>query len=139
MKAFDSVNHQVLLSRLTQFNISAQALLWFKSYLSNRKQFVVVHGVKSHILDSEAGVPQGSILGPVLFSLFINNLSNACLNVFSQMYADDVVIYTQATSTQQVSADLTAALSSVHNWLNDSCLMPNTSKTVCISQKSLLN
>lgn len=131
-KAFDSVNHQILISRLTQFNISDQALLWFKSYLSDRKQYVVVDGVKSPCLDSGVGVPQGSILGPVLFSLFINNLPNSCPNVFSQMYADDVVIYTQAKTIQQAAVDLTAALSHVQNWLKDSCLMLNTRKTVCM-------
>uniref|UniRef100_A0A669CUH2 Reverse transcriptase domain-containing protein n=1 Tax=Oreochromis niloticus TaxID=8128 RepID=A0A669CUH2_ORENI len=131
-KAFDSVNHQILLSRLTQFNISSQALQWFASYLSHRKQCVVLDGVKSPYLDCDTGVPQGSFLGPLLFSLFINNLPEVCPNIFAQMYADDAVIYTQANSVQQVAKDLTAALALMHSWLEDSCLMLNTSKTVCM-------
>lgn len=93
---------------------------------------MVVDGVKSPCLDSGVGVPQESILGPVLFSLFINNLPNSCPNIFSQMYADDAVIYTQAKTIQQAAADLTAALFYVHDWLKDSCLMLNTRKTVCM-------
>lgn len=73
-KAFDSVNHHILLSRLTQFSFSDNLLLWFKSYLSSGTQYVTADSVKSSCIDSNIGVPQGSVLGPILFSLFISNL-----------------------------------------------------------------
>lgn len=112
-KAFDSVNHQVLLSRLTRFNFSEHAMHWFASYLSERKQYVTVDGVKSTSLECRIGVPQGSVLGPILFSLFINDLPN------------------QSTSSE-VSNSLTCALTCIQEWLIKSCLLLNSKKTVCM-------
>lgn len=131
-RAFDTVDHQVLLSRLTHFNFSAHAIEWFKSYLSNRRQFVTVDGVKSPCLDCPVGVPQGSVLGPLLFSLFINTLPNSCQNIHTQMYADDAVIFTPAKNIQEASRILTSAASDVQDWLTKSCLLLNTKKTVCM-------
>ena len=131
-KAFDSVNHQVLLSRLTRFNFSKNTMKWFASYLSERKQYVTVDGVKSTSLQCNIGVPQGSVLGPVLFSLFINDLPNQYPNVHTIMYADDVVILREAKTISEVSNSLTCALTCVQEWLTKSCLLLNSKKTVCM-------
>ena len=132
-KAFDSVSHQVLLSRLTHFNFSPEAIQWFRSYLSNRKQCVSINGIKSPYHTCSVGVPQGSILGPILFSLFINDLPNVCNTVHVQMYADDAVILTHGKSYAEVSTVLTSVLTSVQDWLTDSCLLLNAKKTVCMT------
>lgn len=106
-KPFDTVDHNILLAKLTPYNFLETAIKWMKSYLTNRLQCVVVNGVKSAYRECIAGVPQGSILGPILFSLYINDLPEACKNIPIQMYADDAVIYTPAKHTQEAGHILT--------------------------------
>ena len=131
-KAFDTVDHRALLSKLTHFNFAEDALVWFQSYLSNRRQSVSVGSTKSPHLECSAGVPQGSILGPVLFSVYINDLPNICEKVHFQMYADDAAIFTSAKSTQEASYILTSALENIQQWLLKSCLLLNKKKTVAM-------
>lgn len=131
-RAFDTVDHRVLLAKLTHFVFSAQAIMWMKSYLSNRKQCVVVGGVKSPYLDCPVGVPQGSIFGLILFSLYINDLPDVCKGVNVQLYADDAVIFTQAKNAEEAAQTLTSAMAHIQDWLTNSCLLLNTKKTVCM-------
>ena len=88
-KAFDTVNHTILLKKLQHFGIRGVANNWFSSYLKSRKQFVTIESIKSNEEIISYGVPQGSVLGPLLFTIFINDLHNAIRYSTVHHYADD--------------------------------------------------
>lgn len=103
-KAFDTVNHKVLLRKLYNFNFSHEVIKWVESYLSNRVQSVRIGNNYSSTLGLSTGVPQGSNLGPLLFSLYINDLPLACPNIYTQMYADDNYILLETTYNRSVTS-----------------------------------
>ena len=92
-KAFDTINHDLLLKKLNAYGIRGTELLWFTDYLAGRKQRVVVDGVSSEWAKVSMGVPQGSILGPLLFVISVNNLPNAVEECTTNLYTDDTNIY----------------------------------------------
>ena len=92
-KAFDTVNHDILLDKLEHYGIRGNALNLFKSYLSNRKQYTVIENNQSQICNIECGVPQGSVLGPLFFILFINDLPNCCPLGKVRIFADDTNVF----------------------------------------------
>ena len=93
-KCFDTINHRLLLFKLEKLGIRGTSLDWFKSYLSDRRQAVCVNGQISSFRELSFGVPQGSVLGPFLFLLFINDIQNFSTNGCSiNMFADDLIIY----------------------------------------------
>ena len=92
-KAFDTVNHNILLTKLEHCGIRGLALSWFKSYLTERKQVVIVNGVTSSEKEIRCGVPQGSVLGPLLFLLYINDIYNSSKDLDFRLFADDTSIY----------------------------------------------
>ena len=138
MKAFDTVNHQILLAKLSNFDFSADVIKWMESYLTNRKQSVHIGNSYSSYLDCNIGVPQGSVLGPILFSLYIIDVPSVCTSVNIQMYADDTVPYVHGKSKQQAASKLIEAPIHVSDWLKRSHLHLNINKSVCMffSQKS---
>ncbi|CAB4034758.1 Hypothetical predicted protein, partial [Paramuricea clavata] len=92
-KAFDRVDYRLMLNKLKNFGISGTLLNWFEDYLSNRNQRVTVLGKTSHSLPVLSGVPQGSILGPLLFRLYVNDLPQATSSSSIAIYADDTKCY----------------------------------------------
>ena len=92
-KAFDTVNHKLLIQKMGSFNIKNQALNWIKSYLSNRTQQTQIGSCMSGESEVKTGVPQGSILGPIFFICYINDIVHVCKNSKILLYADDTVLY----------------------------------------------
>ncbi len=134
-KAFDTVNHNILMSKITKYNISKRSLLWFDSYLKSREQSVVINNVKSVPHNIDIGIPQGTILGPILFSIYINDLPEIYPDASLQMYSDDTVIYVSARNCVEIEEKLSRNLEKVSAWLDASFLTLNTKKTksICFS------
>mgnify|MGYP000214682944 CR=1 FL=1 len=98
-KAFDSICHNLLLAKLRAYGVSQGAMEFLQSYLSNRQQRVKVNGVLSDCSPVLCGVPQGSLLGPEFFNIFINDLNSVTRIDFLRLYADDTRTYTSAANT----------------------------------------
>ncbi len=132
--AFDTVKHAIMLHRLhTYLGISGTALEWFRSYLSNRKQTVIINGASSTPRDLKYGVPQGSVLGPFLFSIYLLPLREILLKhgIPYKLYADDNQIYIIFERREGVQANLALKLA-VHDarqWLIENFQKVNDSKT----------
>ena len=128
-KAFHTVNHAILLTRLNHYGIRGVVLDWLKFYLSPRKQFVNVNVHNSLSLPVTCGVPQGSILGPLLFLLYVNDLPNtSCLLTF-HLFADDTNICFSSKNLSHLEATLNHELKSVAEWMKCNRLALSISKT----------
>ena len=123
-KAFDTVNHDILLLKLEPYSIRDNMLNWFKSYLSNRKQYVVLNGEYSEVNDITCGVPQGSVLGPLLFLLYINDLPNISKVLDFYLFADD-----ESDNLDKLERKVNRELGKLQLWLNVNRLSLNLSKT----------
>ena len=104
-KAFDSVSHNILLRKLQHYGIRGNVYNFFQSYLSSRSQFVKMDNIKSTLLNVDFGVPQGSILGPLLFLIFINDLPTAT-NFFIRLFADDTFLCSQNDNLLHLENDV---------------------------------
>ena len=128
-KAFDMVNHTLLINKLKTMGITGIENNWFKSYLNNRTQHVSISGSISFPNVIMSGVPQGSILGPLLFLLFINDMPEYITNCTVDMYADDTLIYVCHKDINVIEKCLNEDLVSVSRWLDDNLMKANVSKT----------
>ena len=128
-KAFDTVDHNILLNKLNHYGIRGAALNWFQSYLLNRKQFVTYNGSKSCTKELKCGVPQGSILGPLLFLIYINDLAGICKHTMPIFFADDSNLFVNGTDLKVMESQLNDDLYSVSTWLKVNKLSLNIDKT----------
>ena len=115
-KAFDSVNHQLLLKKLPGYGINNHELRWFKNYLTSRCQSVVYGSAQSAPQQIKSGVPQGSILGPILFSIYINDLPNCLLQSKILLYADDAVLFYADSNIGNINTVLLKDLKQLRSW-----------------------
>ena len=129
-KAFDTVNHELLLAKLHAIGVDRLSMKWFECYLTGRKQCVRVGNNTSSYLDVISGVPQGSILGPLLFSIFINDLPKCVKHSADYLFADDVqVANTFSVNNSFVAlSNLNEDLHSIYNWTCNNGLSLNTAK-----------
>ena len=127
-KAFDTVNHGRLLAKLQLYGIEEQELLWLESYLFGRYQSVCFENTFSTSNVVTCGVPQGSILGPLLFVLYVNDLHTELEHCRVLMYADDTVIFYSNASSKNIEEIINKEVQRVADWLRENILVINLKK-----------
>lgn len=130
-KAFDVVAHDLLISKLHAYKLNKKVIAWISEYLSNRQQSVVLNGISSDLAAVTSGVPQGSVLGPLLFLLYINDITRGITSTF-RMFADDCVVYRVIDSDSDFSS-LQSDLDSVSSWCAKWKMSLNVSKCLNIT------
>ena len=136
-KAFDTLDHKVLLTKLHSYGIRDIALNWFRRYLTKRTQYVDCNGVSSSIREIETGVPQGSILGPLLLIIYMNDIHTVSDNLNFILYADDTTLSSPMCSftrgcngnIELISTLINSELNKIADWLAVNKLSLNVQKT----------
>ena len=128
-KAFDTVDHTILLSKLREYGAEGTSLSWFTSYLTNREQFCYFDGSSSSKSSIKCGIPQGSCLGPLLFILYINDFENCLKSMNPNMYADDTCVNIASDNLKELLTDLKNELENISNWMRTNKLSLNASKS----------
>ena len=136
-KCFDTISHVILKKKLSYYGIVDKELLWFSNYLLNRPQMVSVNGKVSSKNIVNIGVPQGTVLTPLLFMIFANDISQSVGLSSCNLYADDTLIYCSGSDVAQVNSTLQNSLNSVSTWYksNHLCLNIDKSNVMIISAK----
>ena len=128
-KAFDCVNHDILVKKISNIGFDKKSTNWFHHYLKDRTQLTLAKGLKSSIKSISCGVPQGSILGPILFLIYLNDLPNIITHSKIQQYADDTVIYYSHRNTQTLTSNLQTDINSLLTWCDRNKMHVNVLKT----------
>ena len=128
-KAFDTVDHNILVSKLEYYGVCGIAKSWLSSYLQDRKQFVTLNGFKSSLIINKFAVPQGSVLGPLLFLVYINDLSLSVKNSQVYHFADDTNLLYIHKSIRILCKNVNYDLKGITDWLNANRISLNANKT----------
>ena len=128
-KAFDTVNHDILLEKLKFYGVKDEAQAWFKSYLTNRSQYTQVGSTLSDVGYIKHGVPQGSVLGPLLFLIYINDITESSMILKFYLFADDTTVFYSSKTNPETESILNRELSKVSDWLAANKLSLNVSKS----------
>ena len=128
-KAFDTIDHSILLKKMEHYGIRGITLEWFKSYLNQRVQYVTYKSTNSKSLNIPCGVPQGSVLGPLLFILYSNDIPNSLKYSKSILFADDTTVYISGEDVTDLFRCLNHDLSKLNDWFKANKLSLNVNKT----------
>ena len=140
-KAFDCVNHDILKAKLDRYGIRGTPLKWLESYLADRKCYVELGSYRSSINTFNIGVPQGSILGPTLFLIYINNLPKISATLKTQLFADDTIVSNTGTNIDSLTTATNVELTKLRDWTQAHKLTIHAGKTkfLLVSNKNLSN
>ena len=134
-KAFDVISHDILLKKIEYYGLRGMSNVWFRNYLSNRKQFVDYENTKSCLLDILCGVPQGSILGPLLYLLYVNDIGNASdCEILS--FADDTTLILSDPDLKCLYEKSNVEINKLYTWFCTNKLQLNANKTKYIVIKT---
>lgn len=128
-KAFDTVNHKILLAKMNNYGIRGNVYNWFSSYLTNRKQYTAIGHNQSKLGNITCGVPQGSVLGPLLFILYVNDIHNAVPDVNIRLFADDTNLFMHDNNYKSLMQIANDNLSKLNEWFIVNRLSLNLNKT----------
>ena len=131
-KAFDTVDHRILLKKLIHYGVNGNNIRWFESYLTNRKQFLSFNNKNTNFANITCGVPQGSILGPLLFLIYVNDLSNASNILDPIMFADDTNLFFSHRNISTFFLTLNNELHKIGEWFKANRLLLNLKKQIYI-------
>lgn len=131
-KAFDFLDINILVNKLKQYGIGGNALLWLESFCRGRKQAVKINNILGDVLELFYGTPQGGVMGPVLFLIYINDLLNLDLHSSVFAYADDTALVCSAFNRESLNKKINNDLNKISNWLINNRLLINAEKTKCI-------
>lgn len=128
-RAFETVDRSLLVRKLEGFGVVDDALQWMISYLGDRRQKLKFNGILSDTVQSDLGVPQGSVLGPLLFLLYIDDITHVAGNCSIHLFADDILIYCAFDNVREVAVTINQTLEQVHKWCSYNSMKVNTKKT----------
>ena len=128
-KAFDTVDHNILLAKLANYGIRGVVYNWFKDYLNDRKQYVCISGTNSECGKITRGVPQGSVLGPLLFLLYVNDIGSSLHNTSIKLFADDTNLFIFNNIVEDLQVDAMDKILLLNNWFVANKLSLSPDKT----------
>ena len=128
-KCFDTINHSILLRKMEYYGLQSENIKWFKSYLNEREQMVSCHNTVSGKSTISIGVPQGSVLGPLLFLIYVNDINRHVHLGACNLYADDTLVYCNGSTMSELKHNIQQCVSDIHEWYDKNKLVINKSKS----------